>query len=127
MGLRSVTKVRAHAHTSRTLKLISIHSKRLLFPPFSLVLHSFSPFSSLLMAPWGGLESLRFIQLFLKEVKKGKKKKRKKDKEAQPAGHRHSETDREKQSERLSRDKAWTFTLLANIAVGKPNTATQTA
>lgn len=59
--------------------------------------------------------------------KRKKKKKRKKDKEAQPAGHRHSETDREKQSERLSRDKAWTFTLLENIAVGKPNTATQTA
>lgn len=76
MGLRSVTKVRAHAHTSRTLKLISIHSKRLLFPPFSLVLHSFSPFSSLLMAPWGGLESLLFIQLLLKEVKKGKKKRK---------------------------------------------------
>lgn len=94
MGLRSVTKVRAHAHTSRTLKLISIHSKRLLFPPFSLVLHSFSPFSSLLMAPWGGLESLLFIQLVLKGVKK-KEKKRKKDKEAQPAGHRHSETERE--------------------------------
>lgn len=78
------------------------------------------------MAPWGGLESLLFIQLVLKGVKK-KEKKRKKDKEAQPAGHRHSETQREKQSERLSRDKAWTFTLLANIAVGKPNTATQTA
>lgn len=63
------------------------------------------------MAPWGGLESLLFIQLFLKEVKKGKKKKRKKDKEAQPAGHRHSETDREKQSERLSRQSLDLYTV----------------
>lgn len=103
MGLRSVTKLWAHTHFQDPRA--DQHSKRTLTVfPFPHFLHS--PFSTLLMVPQGGRESLLFIHLFL-----GGEKRR----------LSQQETNRGRRwcwAETLS----WTFTLLANMAAGRPNT-----
>lgn len=68
MGLRSVTKLWAHTHLQDPRA--DQHSKRTLTVfPFPHFLHS--PFSTLLMVPQGGRESLLFIHLFLREKNGG--------------------------------------------------------
>jgi len=87
-------------HTFGTLKLISIQRLCL---PFSPLHHSLTLFSTLLMVPQGGQESLPFIQLFLwvNRKKKG-----------------GSDRGREWYWAEMH---SWTSTLLTNMAAGRPN------